>query len=307
MKRLISKFKRSFGRSQPTSATDPPIPAITESGAEPAEADRESTPDRKQSCDGRLESLPPEVRRQLLLALDLPRLKAMVRASPTFHQQYLFDRRYILCTSLEKTLGNVTVDAYAVCLYATQDRDTRQDGFLKLLYHSSKSSRQFLPLVDKLTLDETMKAVFFYLQSVKPLIEYYARWILNNLAKEINKDACSQESSQESIQVTLTRTEELRLTRAVYRFQLLCQLADRADDTTSISSRAERVEAFLDLLEPWEIEELFSFYQFAQGVYDRTLNDIRWDLHPDNPKFDDQSRPPTPEGAFDLDNSCRLC
>jgi hypothetical protein len=66
------------------------------------------------------------------------------------------------------------------------------------------------------------------------------------------------------------------------------------------------VLAFLDVLDPWEIEELFSFYQFAQGVYDRILSEIRWDLHPDNPKFDDQGRPPTPEQAFNLDISSKF-
>jgi hypothetical protein len=37
------------------------------------------------------------------------------------------------------------------------------------------------------------------------------------------------------------------------------------------------------MLEPWEIEELFSFYQFVQDIYSNILNDIRWDLHPNNP------------------------
>jgi hypothetical protein len=99
--------------------------------------------------------------------------------------------------------------------------------------------------------------------------------------------------------------EKLRLTRAIYRFQLLCQVADPAD-TALLSSREETVRAFLDLLEPWEIEELFSFYQFAQDVYDRALKDIRWHLQPHNPKFEDQRQPPTPEWAFILDNMSKL-
>ncbi|KAL6353923.1 hypothetical protein LRP88_12918 [Fusarium phalaenopsidis] len=62
--------------------------------------------------------------------------------------------------------------------------------------------------------------------------------------------------------------------------------------------------ALLNIIEPWEIEELFAFYQFALNVYDKVFTDIYWDLHPDNPKFDDQGRPPTPDGAFDLDSGC---
>lgn len=76
----------------------------------------------KRNCG--LDILPPEVRRHLLSILDLPRLKALVHASPTFHQQYLIDRKYLLCKSLEETLGSVTVDAYAVHLFAAQDANT---------------------------------------------------------------------------------------------------------------------------------------------------------------------------------------
>lgn len=246
-------------------------------------------PNQQPGCDSRLESLPPEVRRQILATLDLPQLKAMVRASPTFHEQYLFDRNYLLCTSLEKTLDSVTADAYAVYLYTTQGRDLKQNGFLKL--YSTNRSWQFL--TGRLTYEEALNIVSFYSQLVKPLIEYYSHWILNNLANVIGRDACSR--------IVLTRMEELRLTRAIYRFHLLCQLADPTDSMVTTTSRGETTQAFLNMLEPWEVEELFSFYQFAQDVYNRILKDIRWDLHPDNPKFNDQRRPPTPEGAFDLD------
>lgn len=39
---------------------------------------------------------------------------------------------------------------------------------------------------------------------------------------------------------------------------------------------------------------------------DQIFHEIRWDVHEDNPKFEDQQRPPTPEGAFDLD-TCQFC
>ncbi|KAJ4320267.1 hypothetical protein N0V84_005965 [Fusarium piperis] len=96
-----------------------------------------------------------------------------------------------------------------------------------------------------------------------------------------------------------SRTEMTRLTRAAYRFQLLCQLA--SPERTLGPSRENHLWAFLSVIEPWEIEELFAFYQFAYGIYDKVFTDIYWDLHPNNPKFDGQGRPPTPDGAFDLD------
>ena len=61
-----------------------------------------------------LENLPPEVRRHILYFLGVEELRALVHASPVFHQQYLLDRRSLLLQSIETISGNITVDAYAV-------------------------------------------------------------------------------------------------------------------------------------------------------------------------------------------------
>lgn len=136
-----------------------------------------------QRVDSRLESLPPEVRRHLLSTLDLPQLKVLVRASATFHRQYLYDRRYLLCRSLEETLGPVTVDAYAVYLSQTQSKDPKRNvsGFLESAY----ALKPPLPL----TLDETLGMAGFYFRSVKPVADYYTRRILKDLAKEAGRGA----------------------------------------------------------------------------------------------------------------------
>lgn len=57
--------------------------------------------------------------------------------------------------------------------------------------------------------------------------------------------------------------------------------------------------------EPWEGDELFSFYQFAKAAYGNVFDDITVEVHPDNPRFDDQDRPPPPVGAFKLHDSCK--
>lgn len=65
-----------------------------------------------QKYDSGLERLPAEVRRHILSVMDLSGLKALVRASPTYHQQYRLDRRYLLSAALQVALGSVTLDAY---------------------------------------------------------------------------------------------------------------------------------------------------------------------------------------------------
>lgn len=150
----------------------------------------------------------------------------------------------------------------------------------------------------------------FYFHIVKPIAEHYVRWSLENLATFVSED--SQNCQKEGTHI-LTDMELIRFTRAIYRFQVFCEVVkygNREEDFGSIGRgdrmREEAMLAFLNVIEPWEIEEMYSFYQFAHEVYDNIFVKIRWDLHSDNPKFDRQYRPPTPDGASDLDNSCKF-
>lgn len=262
-----------------------------------------------QKPNSRLESLPPEIRRHLLSILDLPRLKQLVRASPTFHEQYLFDRKYFLYRSIEETLGSATVDAYAVNQSTVLAGDTEQKTTWDLNPYLEQSKRRYLSLAEKNTQEEATSMAAFYFHTVNPIAAHYARWSRDNLATFVAEDS---HSHQKEVTHILTDMETVRFTRAIYRFQVLCQAAGINRDrgfgsiSRSMRSREETVLAILDVIEPWEIEEMFSFYQFAQEVYDNIFSKIRWDLHSDNPKFDDQRRPPTPDGAFDLDNSCKF-
>ena len=61
-----------------------------------------------------LEKLPPEIRCHILYILGITEIRALVHASPVFHQQYVLDRRSLLSKSLKTTLGDVAVDACAV-------------------------------------------------------------------------------------------------------------------------------------------------------------------------------------------------
>ena len=296
MDRLIAKLKRysvSAKHSKAmsgTTATDvEPAPFMSESDLRPVQVKKHG-----------LDSLPPEIRRHILSTLDVSQLKALVCAAANFHQQYIFDRKYLLCTCFERTLDSVTVDAYAVHLSMAQREDPKQDitDFLKT--YEEDTSRRRLSLVDKLTQEEAISMTSFYFRYVEPLAETYTRWMLASLDEARETEDIPHSHQQID---TPTSTETMRVTRAIYRFQLLCNLAGPCENTL-LSARDhlnDVVETLLDILEPWEVEELFSFYQFAEGVYDKIFKDIGWDLHPDNPKFNDQGRPPTPDGAFDLD------
>ncbi|RDL30361.1 uncharacterized protein BP5553_10239 [Venustampulla echinocandica] len=218
-----------------------------------------------------LENLPPEIRRQLLSVLGLEELSALVHASSTFHQQYLLDRKSLLCKCLATTLRSATVDACAVyrsSLASFLDARTGETvtQFLKS-YQNRRSSTQYSILNEGLTEDEVVGMIAFHSSIIKALARHYTDWALINLATE-TKDSQSHG--------LLSRTEETRLLRALYRFQLCCNLFGTGRHGI--------------LLEPGKVK------------YNQIFDDIRWDVHEENPKFDGQ-RPPTPDGAFDLDNS----
>lgn len=65
------------------------------------------------------------------------------------------------------------------------------------------------------------------------------------------------------------------------------------------------LNVFFRYFEPWEVEEIACIYEFAKQTYANIFNKISWDVNENNPKFDGQ-RPPTPDGAFDLGNSCQF-
>ncbi|KFY34844.1 hypothetical protein V494_06423 [Pseudogymnoascus sp. VKM F-4513 (FW-928)] len=317
MKRLITKVKRLVrileGQANPSTSDAAPTATASNSDITSTEIDPQSTPFSKakqSNHNSRLENLPPEIRRHILSILDLPRLKLLVRASPVFHEQYLFDRKYFLCKSIEETLGSATVDAYAVHQSVVQAVDVEQRTAWDLQSYLEQSKRRYLPHADNNTQEEARSVAASYLHTVKPIAEQYARWSLDNLATFVAKEP---QSRHEKVTHILTDMEALRFTRAIYRFQVLCQITDyiyfgREFPYTPgyTTLRDETLFAFIGVMEPWETEEMLSFYQFAWESYDNIFSKIRWDLHADNPKFDDQRRPPTPDGAFDLDNSmCR--
>lgn len=299
MKRLLAKLKRSTQnlghRTMVTSrGTSDAAEKASTTGADDLTsrtATHESTP--RKPHEG-LEALPAEIRRHLLTVLDLSQLKGLVHASPVFHQQYLHDRRHILHRSLEATLGSVLVDAYAVHVCGARSKEAVTELFKVL--DSQKTP------TDELDLAELERMAIFHIRHVAPVVELFSLQILGEFSRRAEEagvvdHVCIQKTPSLSV------TETLRFTRAVYRFQILCQVAvllDGEDMLRSNDHQKGRVERFLGLNQPWEIDGLFSFYEFVERSYDSVFKKIHDDVHPDNPRFDDQGRPPTPIGAFDL-------
>lgn len=132
-----------------------------------------------------------------------------------------------------------------------------------------------------------------------PLAAHYIGWAFNNLAKETKKDPLQSYEP-------LSRTEETRLVRALYRFQLYCNLFGVSHYRFRCQWMLEFdhvniLRIYLGNYEPWEVEEIACIYAFTKATFNQVFDDIRWDVHQDNPRFEEH-RPPTPQGAFNLDS-----
>jgi len=270
-----------------------------------------------------LETLPPEIRRHVLFTLDLDSLSGLVHASPVFHQQYLLDRHPILCQSLQSTLRSATPEACAVhradVVGALEADDSTRaaatttflDSWSRRAWSTAYSIRD-----ENLALDEAVSMAVFHLSVVKPIMERASNWFLANFAKETGTAADSDPT-------LLSSTEQTRLLRALYRFQLAAIVFGNGSRTKAPPRDwGHRVSLHLaDLLTPlapWEIEEIGCVFAFAGSVYSPILDLVEKETDPDGPRFVSEGRPNGPRlasegrptnpddvyGVFDLRRDC---
>lgn len=298
----FSQKLREFRGNVGSGITAAAITAAESSKASNDEARPTLITTAREDVDSGLERLPPEIRRHLLSVLDLGALKALTRASPAFHEQYVLDRRFLLRSSLEVTLGSVILDAYAV--ERSSDRASNTPDYLTGLlgtWRGQLEQRLSRQLDIAITEDEVIHVVAFYFRTIAPMATYFIRRALD----ELERQESEPEGRPRRPHPEPSSTEWQRCLRAAYRFQLLCQAGDPAMPAAVREDAIRNAIFVLFTPEPWEVEELICLFQLAQAAYEKVFDDIESEVHPDNPRFDGQDRPPTPEGAFDFRNPCK--
>ncbi|KAK3899646.1 hypothetical protein C8A05DRAFT_17951 [Staphylotrichum tortipilum] len=244
-----------------------------------------------------LETLPAELRLHILrFVSQLGDLKALVRASPVFHQQYLLDRQHLLGNALRTTLGTVLVDAQAlqrsiglpdvglVPLATTKQLVEQQLVEYGALRGDPDAALDMCCLVDLISISS------FYLSVIQALLVGLPPLLLSDLGGPPDLKE-------------LSRTERTRWTRALYRVQLFYSLF-RFDDPLEVAelqfSETDKIVMFFGIFDPWENEEIYSVYQAIGHKYARVLEEIPWDLRKYNTTMHESSEP----GSFNLDK-CR--
>ncbi|GLA38644.1 hypothetical protein AnigIFM63309_005947 [Aspergillus niger] len=253
-----------------------------------------------------LEALPAEIRFQILSLLEYKELKALVQSSPIYHEQYLVDCRLLLFGCLETTLGNNSFDAYVVHETSSLafSKARTSDNVIQFCQSlkERRSSARLSDLPEHLTTDDAKDMMAFHFDVIKPFAKHYAEWALSNLSKE-------PEASHTKVDEPLSESEEFRIIRALYRFQICCNLFGLGphkdhiccDFQKDLFVKPLKISQFLEgLYHPWELEELHSLNIFAEEKCTEFIASIVWDFDEYNPKFDRTARPWTPEGAIDI-------
>lgn len=125
---------------------------------------------------------------------------------------------------------------------------------------------------------------------VKPLVKQYACWSLSNLSNE-------PEATKGLEETPLSRTEESRLIRSLYRFQLCCNLFGKtAHHELPLRSHPDfsplqMLQILQSSFDPWELEEIYCVYIFAENKYKSVFEEIRLDVDEKSPRFEGQLPP----------------
>ncbi|KAF4462058.1 hypothetical protein FALBO_11134 [Fusarium albosuccineum] len=247
----------------------------------------------------KLEQLPFEIRNEILLAVDTTTdLCALVHASPTFHQQYRLDRAFWLWHCLQLEMGHVLIDAYTANLCNMPEfrlKRTRQKVLQIIDDYKLQRSTVTEALSKPAPEEDVICITTFHSHNVRPLLQQYISWARTNLEGL-------------SVPDQLSRTEQRRIIRGLYRFQIFCNLFGGVHGAKhgrrgDVLEAEDRLELFLDEYEPWEVEEILCINAFVDAKYRSVFEEVQWDLHPDNPSFDaERTGPQTPPGAFRLVN-----
>ncbi|KAF2271915.1 uncharacterized protein EI97DRAFT_470811 [Westerdykella ornata] len=266
MKSLIKKLKAL----RPSKSRQPSAAAAPDQAPFPVN-DPPSTFSKPLS---KLESLPAEIRLAVLLNLDINGLKALVHASPLYHQLYRAYRWSTLRGVFAKTLRDVVPDAIAES--ASRVIKAKELGAFSENYQRLRTLGSRAITDDDVSEDRVVEMVRFYRCIIHPLIEAYAQWAQEEL----------------EMKEPLSLSEQARITRGLYRIQLFFNVMSRENSRSVwVYFGSEYVlHWFFCRYKPWEIEEILCVHAFAMHMYDRILREIHDDVRPSWPKFTDPER-----------------
>lgn len=253
-----------------------------------------ATPGYPPDRNAPVERLTPELRANILDYADEKTRNALLAASPVYYRQDRSHRMRLLCGPLEKELGSVTVDAWAVnqsdpkVLHGPLDGD-KVSQFLES-YRAHRSSGEPFMLSEIITKDNAKDMIKFNNETIHPIKFSYQNWAMGNFLG----------SKTPPGPAVLSSTENTRVLRGMYRFQLACNLfGARAKWETDRPHTLANLRTFIRMFAPWEVEEIAAIHDFAKEKY----GDILSNLWPSKAFFSDSEDDDENDGSDESDGS----
>ena len=241
-----------------------------------------------------LETLPGELRIQILSYLDMNDLRAAVHASPVLHRYYVLDRRRLLRHALRSTLGSTLVDAYAVreaTCFAERHKELQQqhrvDRDIESILGKYVDHRADVDgVLEQCNVEALIDMASFYLAVVQPLLLQCSAMILQNLKHPPELGI-------------LTKTERIRFLRALYRFQVFQKLFGQRGRLDSRFTQVEMLAEFFGIFQPWEIDEVNCIDRLVRAKYNGAFKGIGRIVYTRDRKITSQ------KGFSDLKDACK--
>lgn len=259
-------------------------------------------PEQQQLAPPSLEGLPAELRLRILSDMpDLKSLRSLIHASPVYFAQYRIDRKFLLSRCLEADLGReVLVDAIAAFNSKSSKIGTRArpnsnvTDFLDLYGWWRRYTRSPAALLESMSLADIRWITWNHTSTVRPLAARLSSWALANLKSAVDKFIPEKTAEEGHAPVSsacpdgVSRAERKRIHRALYRFQIFCNLFSGKQYQTweLVADDIDRI--FFCQFDPWEVEEMNCVFQWIKQRYDQVVAEVKWDFCPNNPKFEDE-------------------
>jgi hypothetical protein len=134
----------------------------------------------------------------------------------------------------------------------------------------------------------------------------FSNWALANLRKATSS-LTTQEGAAKAVlkvkdnDIRLKRSEEIRIFRALYRYEAYYRLFGRNRGRRHGAFRHHEInELFFYIFDPWEAEAVGCIDLFVRQRYKDIFDEVKEDLHPQNIKFRQEDGVYNYDGSFDL-------
>ncbi|KAF2153520.1 hypothetical protein K461DRAFT_268076 [Myriangium duriaei CBS 260.36] len=287
------------GRASSSAETSPP--SVTPCIASPSSSARnESTISSKGSTteasfrayEGRLpsprsvvipEDVPLEIFLEITCLLEIKDIGRLRLASKPCNERYTSKRQLILAQALPNTYPDLVHDMIAVnetMGYNFAPNRTKAE-VEEWLARYPQAQRVKVHDIDPKHIDAMID---FHCSHVLPAAHCYATWALRNMEKSA---ACELVPLPQRPSLKLSKTEKIRLCRAIYRFQLGCNVFDKWDTLHARPkwpkfSEFDIIGRFLYKFEPWEIEQVIAIHDYAFDLFDRMILTVECFLNLDD-------------------------